>query len=107
MNYSDKNRTYAIRLIEESAAQKSEILFEKIDFKNKEGKINKMYFDIVSLQFCAHYMFDKEENARNLFKNMTQRLLKNGYIIMTFPDANVLVRKIREKGVKGSDGGYV
>ena len=50
-------------------------------------------------------MFDKESNVRNLFTNMTSRLVKGGYILITVPDCNTLVRKIRsKKAIKHSDG---
>jgi mRNA (guanine-N7-)-methyltransferase len=31
---------------------------------------NSLYFDIVSMQFCMHYMFDSEESESNFFKNL-------------------------------------
>ena len=49
-------------------------------------------------------MFDSEKSARNFFSNMTSRLLKGGYIILTFPDSNVLVKKMRHLHQKTSDG---
>lgn len=55
-----------------------------------------MYFDISSCQFSMHYMFDTEAKVRNLLQNATNRLVEGGYFICTHPDANVIVKKLRE-----------
>lgn len=54
-----------------------------------------MYFDMVSCQFSMHYMFSSEEKVRNLLSNISHRLLKGGYFIATHPDANVIIKKLR------------
>lgn len=57
-----------------------------------------LYFDLISMQFCMHYMFDSEESALNLFSNISQRLKNKGLFLCTIPDANVIVKRFREKG---------
>lgn len=55
-----------------------------------------MYFDMASCQFSMHYMFSSEEKVRNFMQNVSQRLLNGGYFVCTHPDANVIVKKIKE-----------
>ena len=52
-------------------------------------------FDVVSCQFAFHYAFDAEDRARNSLKNIAALLRPGGAFIATVPDANVLVRKLR------------
>ncbi|KAL0223290.1 hypothetical protein P9112_002680 [Eukaryota sp. TZLM1-RC] len=54
------------------------------------------WFDIVSCQFAAHYMFDYEHRAKMFFKNASCRLRIGGIFIMTIPNANYIVKKTRE-----------
>lgn len=49
-----------------------------------------------SCQFSMHYMFSSEEKVRNFLQNVSQRLLNGGYYVCTHPDANVIVKKLRE-----------
>lgn len=58
------------------------------------------YFNIVSSQFVIHYMFNSPQSVQNLLENMTKRLLDQGFIILTIPDSCVIVKKVRERGVK-------
>lgn len=77
-------------------------------FFNQSGSLNpqlfysnvddSLYFDLVSMQFCMHYMFDSEESALNLFSNISRRLKNGGIFLCTIPDANVIVKRFREKG---------
>lgn len=55
-----------------------------------------MHFDITSCQFSMHYMFSSEMKVRNWLQNCTKRLLNGGYLVCTHPDANVIVKKLRE-----------
>ena len=85
-------------------------------FKNLDKNVS---FDVVSCQFALHYLFDKEENARNTIKNICLKLSKDGYFICCIPDANSIVKKnkiisyfikvkrLREYGKKDKDGNYV
>ena len=65
-----------------------------------------MCFDMVSTQFSMHYMLSTEQKARNFFENVSQRLCNGGYFISTFPDANVLMKKLRETDQKDDKGRY-
>ncbi|KAH3705866.1 P-TEFb-cap methyltransferase Pcm1 [Pelomyxa schiedti] len=52
-------------------------------------------FDVVSCQFALHYSFESEEKVRGLLCNVTTRLKPGGFFVGTIPDANVLVKKLR------------
>lgn len=52
------------------------------------------FFDIVSAQFCIHYFFGSERNVRNFLQNVSAKLTKNGFFIATFPDAEVIMKKL-------------
>ena len=56
-----------------------------------------MYFDVVSIQFAMHYMFESEEKVRNFLQNVASRLNNGGYFICSHPDSNVIVKKLRER----------
>jgi mRNA (guanine-N7-)-methyltransferase len=66
-----------------------------------------MYFDISSCQFSMHYMFDTEAKVRNFLQNATDRLVHGGYFICTHPDANVIVKKLRNASVTDEQGRHV
>eukprot|EP00249_Psilotum_nudum_P013284 c24259_g1_i1 orf=3-1121(+) len=53
-------------------------------------------FDICSCQFALHYSWSSEERARQALANVAALLKPGGYFIGTIPDANVIVRKLRE-----------
>lgn len=65
-----------------------------------------MYFDIASCQFSMHYMFSSKEKTKNFLQNVSSRLLNDGYFICTFPDSNVIVKKLREDGFTDPQTGY-
>lgn len=52
---------------------------------------------MTSCQFSMHYMFKSEQNVRNFLQNVSQRLNKGGYFVCTHPDANVIMKKLRER----------
>ncbi|KAI7854631.1 guanine-N(7)-methyltransferase domain-containing protein [Circinella umbellata] len=60
-----------------------------------------LQFDAVSMQFCLHYAFETEEKARTMLENVSSRLRSGGRFIGTMPDANWIVKRVREqpKGV--------
>ncbi|KAI9483348.1 MAG: mRNA capping enzyme-domain-containing protein [Benjaminiella poitrasii] len=60
-------------------------------------------FDTVSMQFCLHYAFENEKKARTMLENVSSRLSSGGHFIGTIPDANWIVKKVREEPV-GSFG---
>ncbi|KAL1529363.1 hypothetical protein AB1Y20_000315 [Prymnesium parvum] len=55
-----------------------------------------MHFNLVSCQFALHYSFGTEARATQLLRNVASRLLPGGFFVATLPDANVLVRRLRE-----------
>ncbi|KAI9281171.1 guanine-N(7)-methyltransferase domain-containing protein [Sporodiniella umbellata] len=61
------------------------------------------WFDTVSMQFCLHYAFENEEKARTMLENVTCRLRPGGRFIGTLPDANWIVKRVRQEP-KGSFG---
>lgn len=54
-------------------------------------------FDTVSMQFCMHYAFETEEMARTMLENVTSRLRRGGTFIGTIPDANWIVKRVRQE----------
>ena len=56
-----------------------------------------MYFGIVNCQFSIHYMFSYED--RNFFLNASNRLVTGGFFVCTHPEANVIVKKLREDSI--------
>ncbi|CAA6668766.1 unnamed protein product [Spirodela intermedia] len=62
-------------------------------------------FDICSCQFALHYSWSTEARARRALENVSALLRPGGTFIGTMPDANVIVKKLREaEGLKfGND----
>ena len=54
-------------------------------------------FDLVSVQFALHYSFETEQTARTFMRNIAERLMPGGRVLITLPDANVLVHRLREQ----------
>ncbi|KAJ3159971.1 mRNA cap guanine-N7 methyltransferase [Geranomyces michiganensis] len=52
-------------------------------------------FDLVSCQFALHYSFETEDKARIGLTNITKNLKPGGMFIGTIPDANWIVKKLR------------
>ncbi|KAJ6298011.1 hypothetical protein OIU76_019186 [Salix suchowensis] len=53
-------------------------------------------FDIVSCQFALHYSWSTEARARRALSNISTLLRPGGTFIGTMPDANVIIKKLRE-----------
>jgi len=49
-------------------------------------------------------MFDSLDNARQVISNASKKLLTNGYFIMSIPDSNVIVKRMRENFKKNRNG---
>lgn len=64
-------------------------------------------FDMTSCQFSMHYMFKSEQNVRNFLQNCSNRLNKGGYFVCTHPDANVIMKKLRERHTLDEEKRYV
>ncbi|KAF5461043.1 hypothetical protein F2P56_020870 [Juglans regia] len=53
-------------------------------------------FDICSCQFALHYSWSTEARARRALANISSLLRPGGTLIGTMPDANVIIKKLRE-----------
>ncbi|KAI8333323.1 guanine-N(7)-methyltransferase domain-containing protein [Chlamydoabsidia padenii] len=53
--------------------------------------------DVVSMQFCLHYAFESETKARMMLHNVSRHLRSGGQFIGTMPDANLLVKRVRQE----------
>ncbi|CAN6691232.1 unnamed protein product [Malus baccata var. baccata] len=53
-------------------------------------------FDVVSCQFALHYSWSTEARARRALANVSALLRPGGTFIGTMPDANVIIKKLRE-----------
>lgn len=60
---------------------------------------NQMYFDLVSAQFCIHYFFSKENATRNFLANVSGRLTEGGIFIASFPDSEVIMKKLGDSKI--------
>jgi mRNA (guanine-N7-)-methyltransferase len=58
------------------------------------------------MQFVANLLFSSEDSVDRLLENATSRLVSQGLFLLTITDANVLVRKMREKAVLTPDNTY-
>lgn len=56
-----------------------------------------MLFDTVSMQFCLHYAFENEHKARIMLQNVSSQLRTGGHFIGTMPDANWIVKRLRQE----------
>ncbi|KAF2316983.1 hypothetical protein P3X46_022665 [Hevea brasiliensis] len=64
-------------------------------------------FDICSCQFALHYSWSTEARARRALANVSALLRPGGIFIGTMPDANVIVKKLREaKGLAFGNSVY-
>ena len=67
--------------------------------KNKElitKHLQSQKFDVISCQFTIHYMFKSESNVQSFFNNVNNLLNKDGYLLVTCFDGN-LVNNILNK----------
>ncbi|KAJ4773470.1 mRNA cap guanine-N7 methyltransferase [Rhynchospora pubera] len=53
-------------------------------------------FDICSCQFALHYSWSNEARARQALANISALLRPGGTFIGTMPDANVIIKRLRE-----------
>ncbi|KAL8167431.1 hypothetical protein V2J09_008930 [Rumex salicifolius] len=64
-------------------------------------------FDVVSCQFAMHYSWSTEARARRALANVSALLRPGGYFIGTMPDANVIIKKLRQaKGLEFGNSVY-
>lgn len=78
--------------------------FTKFDLYKK---IEHSYYDIVSAQFCLHYMFKSKESVENGLTSILSNLLIGGYFMATIPDSYTILKKIKERGNQLADGSRV
>lgn len=55
----------------------------------------RLWFDLVNCQFALHYAFSSEARVLTLLRNASDRLKNGGWFIGTVPNANWIVKKIR------------
>uniref|UniRef100_A0A0D3CA14 mRNA cap 0 methyltransferase domain-containing protein n=2 Tax=Brassica oleracea TaxID=3712 RepID=A0A0D3CA14_BRAOL len=53
-------------------------------------------FDICSCQFAMHYSWTTEARARRALANVSALLRPGGVFVGTMPDANVIIKKLRQ-----------
>lgn len=64
-------------------------------------------FDICSCQFALHYSWSTEARARQALANVSALLRPGGVFIGTMPDANVIIKRLRETdGMEFGNGVY-
>ncbi|MCH92947.1 mRNA cap guanine-N7 methyltransferase 1, partial [Trifolium medium] len=59
-------------------------------------------FDICSFQFALHYSWSTEARAPRAMANVSALLRPGGIFIGTMPDANVIIKKLREGPISNS-----
>jgi SAM-dependent methyltransferase len=67
--------------------------------KNKElieKHLESQKFDVINCQFTIHYMFKSESNVKSFFNNINKLLKKNGYLLITCFDGDI-VNKVLNK----------
>ena len=73
----------------------------------KKTILSKYQFDVVSIQFAIHYMFESEITVRTLLQNVSDNLKIGGYFVGTSLDGervyDLLVGKEKELGMVGDD----
>lgn len=67
----------------------------KVNLKEKYNDPN-IKFDISSIQFSFHYCFESLAQAECMIQNAAECLQPGGYLIGTTPDANDIVRRLKE-----------
>lgn len=50
-------------------------------------------FDVISIQFSFHYSFESEDSFAATKHNINEHLLENGYLLLTVPDRDVILRR--------------
>jgi len=58
---------------------------------------NKKY-DVITSQFVIHYLFSSSTSIKNLITNIKNSLKKDGYILLTLFDGDIIHSKFNEKG---------
>ena len=75
------------------------------DIEDSDITINKENFDIISLQFCLHYFYDKEQSLNNLVNNINNNLKQKGYLMGTCMNREKVINILNGKNVKEATQG--
>lgn len=78
-----------------SSFKVQDLYTEIFDLNNK--------FNVISIQFSFHYAFESERSFFLTIKNIKNHLLKHGYLLLTVPDKNVILRRYN-RHYKSSQG---
>lgn len=80
-----------------------------MDFTSKEfySKIEHSFYDMVSAQFCFHYMFGSEQGLHTGLGTILSNLLIDGVFVATIPDSYTVLKKINTLGKTQTDGSKV
>lgn len=82
---------------------------KKINNMSKENKnlLDKVFtkdkkFDIISSQFVIHYLFSDSTSIKNLISNIQNFLKKDGYILLTLFDGDLVHKKFTDNKIVSS-----
>lgn len=67
--------------------------------------LNKENFDIISMQFCLHYFYDRKESLDNLVENIDKNLKDKGYFMGTCMNREKVINVLNGKNVKEATQG--
>lgn len=76
--------------------------FQVYDVYNKVFDLNQK-FDAVSIQFSFHYAFETKNSFATTLSNIDNHLASNGYLLLTVPDKNVILRRYNRYKNKNLD----
>ena len=74
---------------------------------NAMNKYFKNKFDVISCHFAFHYFLENEERFNQTLANIDQLLNKNGYIILTLFDGQLVNEYIEKEGKDGVVENYI
>lgn len=57
----------------------------------------KKQFDVINIQFALHYFYDTEESVRNFINTVKTHLKKDGFLLCTLFDGNVITKLLGDK----------
>jgi hypothetical protein len=68
----------------------------------KQYAVGSNGFDICSIQFAIHYMFENKETLHNFLRNVSETTKLGGYFIGTSYDGNLIFRMLKNKSINES-----
>jgi hypothetical protein len=57
----------------------------------------KKQFDVINIQFAIHYFYDTEDSAQNFINTVKTHLKKDGFLLCTLFDANIVMKLLGDK----------